>query len=157
MAMTNRFSRKDIYHKIATEIPIFLYCPMMFPWVMSQLLNIGSCEDIAKSMTRTTLRGHFRTMIKFICRPTILSTSAEAAVDGMIITGVEEEDLGSFEGYPDMQNHQRETVEAEVELTDGEKMTVGTYTYIWNGPLNLIEPQHWAPLDYLKGAYSSGI
>ncbi|KAF1994942.1 hypothetical protein P154DRAFT_581374 [Amniculicola lignicola CBS 123094] len=157
LALNNRWTRRELFRHIVPDVPVFVYCPLILPWVLAKVIHLADsaktgAEQTAKYMTRAALRGYFRTMMKYVGRPTIVRTRKEAAVDGMLITGLLEDGRKKIEMYIGLNDHRRDVVEVEVEATDAEKIIVAAYTYVWKGPMNMLEPKHWTPMDYMRSA-----
>ncbi|ORY17085.1 hypothetical protein BCR34DRAFT_555987 [Clohesyomyces aquaticus] len=153
LALNNRWKKAELYPLITPQLPIFVHCPLVFPWVTAAVLGSRAIEDVewmASQMTRATLRNYFRVTIKYMNRPTILHTDKEAAVDGILIGGLTEYAAGQIEAYIGLEHHTTEIEEVEVELANGEKTTVGANVYVWCGPRSLLEAKHWTPLYYIR-------
>ncbi|KAF2258282.1 hypothetical protein CC78DRAFT_127084 [Lojkania enalia] len=111
-------------HLIDHEVPIFVYYPLMLPWVLATVLDLcdaKGAEDTAKNMTCATLHHYFRTVIKFTYRPTVLQTKREAMVDGILVAGSSKEQIARIEAYIDIEDHSKEIEEVEIQLADGAK------------------------------------
>lgn len=153
LALKHRWSKREVYHEIAPNVPMFVYCPLMLPWVLAKVLGlqgIEGTEETATHMTRATLRHHFRTMIKYEDRPTIVHSKKETAVDGILIAGLQNKAYAGIEEYIGPEQHSKEIEEVEIELANDEKLIVAAHVYVWNESVSLLEATHWTPLDFMR-------
>ena len=160
LALNNRWPKRDFYQQIATDVPVFVYCTLMLPWVLARVLGlqgIEGTEEATKHMTRAMLRRHFRTTIKYQARLTIVHSEKATAVDGILIAGLRGEAYARVEEYIGTKQRSKVVEEVEIELANNEKVNVGAFVYVWNKPLSHLEPTHWTPLDFMgSSTYKPG-
>lgn len=153
LALKHRWTKQEVYREITTNVPMFVYCPLMLPWVLAKVLGLKGregAEETVTHMTRATLRHHFRTMIKYQGRPTIVYSKRETAVDGILIAGLQKKAYAQIEEYIGPEQHSKEIEEVEIELVNDEKLIVAAHVYVWNESVSLLEATHWTPLDFMK-------
>ncbi|PSN66034.1 hypothetical protein BS50DRAFT_588815 [Corynespora cassiicola Philippines] len=151
--MATRWEQAELYTMITPTTPIFVYCTLMLPWVLARVLNITDYDGIEEMIgytTRATLQSYFRTQVKTAGMPTIVHTTQEAAVDGILIGGLEPHAMAKIDTYIGPGLLKKETVEVEIELRDGNKVKVAALTYVWDGPMETLEAKHWTPLDFMR-------
>ncbi|KAF2733572.1 hypothetical protein EJ04DRAFT_564965 [Polyplosphaeria fusca] len=154
LAYTNRWTMQEMRHLTAWEVPIFIYCPLMLPWVMSTVLEVPDralkgAEDMAKLMTPATLRNYVRPTIMYTHRPTAVQSTGDVTLEGFLFAGVSSTATERIEFYIGLEDHSRATVEVEIELDSLEKVLVAAYVYVWKGPASLLLPQAWDPVEYM--------
>ncbi|KAF2873664.1 hypothetical protein BDV95DRAFT_592990 [Massariosphaeria phaeospora] len=153
LALNNRLSKKHLYSQLGPDAPVFVYCSLMLPWVLAKVLNVKEANQIEQAttyMTRATLQHHFRTSIKYAGLPTIVRTQKPAAVDGMLIFGLQPIAAAKIEEYIGLEQHSKRVMEVQIETNEGEEVTIAAHVYVWKGPLSALEPKSWTPMEYMR-------
>ncbi|KAF2706043.1 hypothetical protein K504DRAFT_514524 [Pleomassaria siparia CBS 279.74] len=154
-ALNHRWSKRELPHVIAPDVPIFVCCTLMLPWVLARVLGLHSIEgalETTKYMTRATLLHHVRSMIKFVERPTMVYTEKDIAVDGILVAGLQFEAYAKMEEYIGLEQHSKEIVQVEIETLDGGQATVAAYGYIWNQSPSFLTSERWTLVDLMRNS-----
>jgi hypothetical protein len=153
LALTHRWTKREIYRGVAPVPPVFLYCSLMLPWVLAKVMGATS-EKTTTYMVPAILKGFSRVTLKHALLPTLVPNSATMSSDkllqGFLLGCMKDWALKKIEGYIDMADHEQDVVEVEVETPDGERIIVAAYVYVWNGPLSALEDKSWDPVEYMK-------
>jgi hypothetical protein len=162
LALKNQWTKQDVYHHSAPEIPFFVYDSLMLPWVLTMVLEYsqttkGYEKTATKHMTRATLRKHFRVTISIDQTPTVVRSNLEAAVDGMLVGGLTPEMAARTNRYTGSVQLRKELEEVEVETSQGEKIIVCAYVYVWKADKGLLEAKKWSPLEYMRKSVGPNI
>lgn len=155
-ALDNRYTLRQLYHFIVPGIPIFLYCPLMLPWVLATVLDVpdpkaAGADKMAQLMTRAILCKHVRKCIRHTHRPTLERTrNPKDMVEGILFVGGVENAIKAMEDYIGIDDHSQDVREVEVVLADGGTRLVAAYVYVWTGRKSLIESNYWDPTEYMR-------
>ena len=149
LAYTNRWSRRELYHQIAPNPPIFLYCSLMLPWVTATVINVESMETALCYMTAAKLSHFSRALGKFDQRPTIVAKKG-GEVQGMLLGSVKHWALKKIEEHIGLRNHERDALEVEVATDSGEKIVVVAYVFVWSGEKGVLDDTGWSPEKYMN-------
>lgn len=143
LASANRWTRRELYRHIAPQVPIFVHCTLILPWVLASVLGIEAEKVIPLLTPATLVSGFERKVVKSAELPTIVESSrgryATSKVQGMLLGCVQDCMLRKIEEDIGMDNHKQDVVEVEIKTTSGEAVVVAAYTYVWNGPLSALE------------------
>jgi len=165
LAVSNTFSEKEVdaFLSMPGCAPRFVYGVLMLPTVLKYYIDMDENVDISRNMTQATLFGYKLYHFAEESPPVIArSSDPEAAVEGMLIFGLDEAQRNSI--Y-DLEGGLMELVSVEVEICQKERHhhhlrsmrtveEVGTFA--WKGPKEgLIEMGTTAwPIDsYLESQF----
>ncbi|KAF2031134.1 hypothetical protein EK21DRAFT_111174 [Setomelanomma holmii] len=157
LALNNLWPRSELYRQIVPTPPVFVYCSLMLPWVMAQVLGANT-EQTTTYMTPAILRNYSRATVKYAELPTIVRRRAGSTasdkddIQGMLLGSPRDWALGRIEEYTALDNHERDVVEVEVTTDNGEKIVVAAYAHVWVGNSILLEDKIWDPVEYMKSS-----
>ncbi|KAF2825975.1 hypothetical protein CC86DRAFT_382938 [Ophiobolus disseminans] len=153
IALANRWSTNELYHQVVPTPPIFLYCSLMLPWVLGNVIG-ATAEQTATYMVSALLNGFSRVTVKYAALPTLVpdskTKSPHKPLQGLLLGSVKDWALKKIEAYIDLSDQKRDIVEVDVATSTGEGITVAAYTYVWNGPISALEDKSWDPVEYMK-------
>ncbi|KAF1957976.1 hypothetical protein CC80DRAFT_503514 [Byssothecium circinans] len=154
LALNNKWTKQEIYRNISSETPFFVYDSLLLPWVLATVLDPNRTtqgfEEAARHATRATLHKHFRVVISLDQTPTVVKSKSEATVDGMLVGGLTAEMAARIDGYTRSGQLRKELEEVEIETSQGEKIYVAAYVYVWKASTKLLEAKDWSPLEYMR-------
>jgi len=150
LALTHRWTRREVYRGVASDAPVFLYCSLMLPWVLAKVMG-ATPEKTASYMIPAMLRGYSRVTLKHVSLPTLIpDSSSKKPLHGFLLGCMKDWALRKIEEYIDMTDHEQDVVGVEVETANGERMIVATQVYVYSGPLAAVDDKSWDPVEYMK-------
>ncbi|KAF2809083.1 uncharacterized protein BDZ99DRAFT_499402 [Mytilinidion resinicola] len=144
-AQTNRFTAYDLRGFVAlSEPPIFLFGSVMFPWVLSMVLEHDDPRQIAELMTPGIIRGYEAYEIEHAYNTTLVPSSNQTKqLNGLVLFGLSQAGVEAVENYLglDPPSYLRKDIaDVEISLSGGETRTIGAVCYPWNGARTLLRP-----------------
>ncbi|KAF2735911.1 hypothetical protein EJ04DRAFT_511370 [Polyplosphaeria fusca] len=167
IAVNNRFTRDDLARfqedaelNFSHSLPYFFSGSFIFPSCLRAVTDGTTLLSVARSMTPATLLGHNRFAVRGQPWPAMLpSINPEDCVKGFLVFGMLDSQRRAIHRFENNMFDLRRT-KAEIELKDGERVTMDTGVYVWNQePDRLVkkEETEWRVEHLIGSSWFNGI